>query len=153
MLSCCRQLPHRFVAALRTGALLALCLSAAKVVALSADSSPAGIAYVSGGFGEEELEELRRISPTYNLSLTFATRGGAYVGYVDIRILDAGGAVLVDTQAEGPKFLAGLPPGIYRISATHGQHQVAQTLTLDTGRQRSLTLLFPEPTQTAPAEQ
>lgn len=152
MLPCYRRRTHRFVASLRTGALLALSLSTGEGVALSADSSPAGIAYVSGGFGEEELEELRRISPSYNLSLTFATRGGAYVGYVDIRILDAGGEVLVDTQAEGPKFLAGLPPGVYRISATHGQHQVQQTLTLDTGRQRSLTLFFAEPTQMTPAE-
>ncbi len=121
-------------------------------LALSDALSPAGIATVSGGFGEEELAEIERLATGYSLSLTFATRTGAYVADVDLRTADGGGEVLVEISGTGPKLLAGLPAGIYRITATQGRARVQQAVTLEGGKPRRLTLFFPDPEPTAQVE-
>lgn len=112
---------------------------------LSTELTPGGIAKVNGDFGEEEPEEGHRLAPTYSLSLTFATRSGAYLADVFVRITDSGGEVLVEVAGAGPKLLAGLPPGIYRISATQGETRVQRTLTVEGPGRLGLTLTFPDP--------
>jgi hypothetical protein len=79
--------------------------------------SYSGIPYVSGGIGLDEREALTRMSPDYNLKLSFAVTSGNYLGDVPIVIRDAGGKVVLEAVSEGPWFLTKLPPGKYNVTA------------------------------------
>jgi hypothetical protein len=89
-----------------------------------------GIRYVSGGIGLSGREELNALSPQFNLRLMFAIHGtGSFLADVGVRILDSGGAVVLDAKSEGPHFLAQLPPGRYTVEASardQTQRQTAQ---------------------------
>lgn len=78
-----------------------------------------GIRFASGGIGLSGREELRALSPQFNLRLMFAMQGsGNYLAGAQVRILDARGAVVLDAVSEGPYFLAQLPPGSYTVEAS-----------------------------------
>jgi hypothetical protein len=95
-----------------------------------------GVRYVSGGIGLSEREELSALSPQFNLRLMFAIHGaGNYLADVGVRILGAGGAVVLDAKSAGPHFLAQLPPGRYTVEASardQTQRQTAQVGTRQT---------------------
>ena len=88
-----------------------------------------GVIWVSGGVGEQELQQIRQMQGLYNLRLLFAMQGsGQYLAGIPVTIADARGTTLVSTTAEGPYFFAKLRPGRYKITAEHdGQ---AQTRTI-----------------------
>ena len=44
---------------------------------------------------------------------------GAYLAEVNVSIVDAANKVVLDTLAEGPWFLARLPPGTYQVNASY----------------------------------
>jgi hypothetical protein len=75
------------------------------------------IAYVNGGFGEEEADALRAEARRYPLQLVFALRSGEFVADVDVRILDHEGRHVMELADQGPILLAQLPPGRYTIEA------------------------------------
>ncbi len=77
-----------------------------------------GISYVSGGFGIEERQRVRRIARKENLELSFALRNNEYVEGAEVVIKDAGGKTVLKTVSDGPLFSAGLPAGTYTIEAT-----------------------------------
>jgi hypothetical protein len=55
--------------------------------------------------------------------------GGNYVADVRVRILDSGGAAVLDATSEGPYFLAQVPPGRYTVEVStrdQSQRQTAQ---------------------------
>ena len=81
--------------------------------------------YVSGGVGSESIEQLAAIAGDFNLKLVFALNSGEYLSAVRVVIADATGKRLLDTLADGPWFLAKLPAGTYRITATYAgkEHQ------------------------------
>ena len=79
-----------------------------------------GISYISGGIGQDEANAIRGQFGRYNLHLTFAARGGAFLADVQVSISDAAGKTLVQATADGPYLLAAVPPGSYRVSATAG---------------------------------
>ena len=55
------------------------------------------------------------LQPEDGLCLT----SGAYLAEVNVSIVDAGNKVVLDTLAEGPWFLARLPPGTYQVNASY----------------------------------
>jgi hypothetical protein len=75
-----------------------------------------GIPYVSGGVGLDEREALTRMSPDYNLKMSFAVTSGNYLGDVDIIIRDGGGKVVLEAVSEGPWFFSKLPAGKYTVT-------------------------------------
>jgi hypothetical protein len=80
--------------------------------------SDQGIRYVSGGIGLSERDELRALSDQFNLQLMFAMHGsGNYLADVQVRILDARGAPVLNATSQGPYFMAQLPPGSYTVEA------------------------------------
>lgn len=78
-----------------------------------------GITYVSGGIGSDAEERLRAQRSEYNLMLVFTLNEGNYLADVNVSLADAKGAKLVEHVADGPFFLAKLPPGQYSVSATY----------------------------------
>jgi hypothetical protein len=77
-----------------------------------------GIDYVAGGIGKEQAEAMRVAAHDYDLMLTFATDGGKYLADIDLQIEDTNGNTLLSTVSKGPLFLANLPVGRYKITAS-----------------------------------
>ena len=78
-----------------------------------------GIPYLSGGIGDEELEEIDRARPNYNTRLVLAEASGAYVSNVTLKIATVLGEPIISLSGTGPLLLLQLPPGSYLINATY----------------------------------
>ena len=101
-----------------------------------------GIRYVSGGIGLGEREELRALSPQFNLRLMFAMHGsGNYLADVQVRILDSRGAAVLNATAQGPYFLTQLPPGRYTVEVSTLDQTQRQTARVD-ARQTQLNFYW-----------
>ncbi|MGE5386327.1 MAG: carboxypeptidase-like regulatory domain-containing protein [Betaproteobacteria bacterium] len=87
-----------------------------------------GIPYLSGGVGDGERQQLEAVSKDYNLKLILAERSGSYIAQVDVNIVDAKGSTVLEAQSVGPFFLAKLPPGNYRVTATYGGKVLRQRI-------------------------
>jgi len=84
------------------------------------------VPYVSGGFGDEERDQLRAITNGYNLQLSFALQSRNYLGGANVEIRDSRGKTVLEGVSDGPLFFAKLPPGKYTIEATAGGKIVEQ---------------------------
>ena len=79
------------------------------------------VTFVSGGVGEDEVQEIKKLSPAYPLELLFVTKGNPqeYLADVKVQIKDKDGRIVLDAVSQGPFLLAKIPPGKYTISADH----------------------------------
>jgi hypothetical protein len=111
---------HRLVA----GAVLALFLCGSGSLGRTADMPASmqvktyhNIPYVSGGVGEEEIDQLRQVDGAYNVKLIFAATAGNYLSDVHILIKDSQGTKVLEAVSEGPWFYTKLPSGTYNVLA------------------------------------
>ncbi|AIO99319.1 hypothetical protein DP50_5199 [Burkholderia pseudomallei 576] len=79
-----------------------------------------GIAYVTGGVGQDEVDALRAAASKYNLRMMFASRSGEYLSDVDVTIRAAAAQPVLTVRTRGPFLYARLPAGQYRIDARYG---------------------------------
>ena len=80
--------------------------------------------YVAGGIGLDESESMKAAARDFPLAITVSAKSGAYLADSRIRIEDARGAVVLDTQLKAPYLLVDLAPGKYKVDATlQGQRQ------------------------------
>lgn len=95
-------------------------LAAAPAFALQRGTSPSGVAYVSGGVGEDEQTLLHGQRRDYSFWLTTAVRKtGAHLSGVLVRIREAEtGLLVLEHRMDGPWLFAKLPLGRYEIEAT-----------------------------------
>ena len=77
-----------------------------------------GFPYLTGGVSSEEREFLEQSSKAYNVQLTFAEKGGAYLSDVNLVVTDGKGGEIIAIRTNGPFFYIQLPPGSYSVSAT-----------------------------------
>ncbi len=109
--------------------LLLTCLLPAQVMAQGDASTlvekhDGNVSYVSGGIGDDEVDEIRLRERDFNLKLLFAERDGSYLGSVDVVVLNAKGEKVLEANAVGPFLLVRLPPGSYVMKASmNGQEQ------------------------------
>ncbi|AWV04710.1 carboxypeptidase regulatory-like domain-containing protein [Burkholderia sp. JP2-270] len=100
--------------------LLAACLLNAGANALAQTSTEPivrnGVAYITGGIGQDEVTAFRDVAPRYNLRLTFASKTGQYLSDVDVT-LSSGKSTVLDVHTSGPFLFARVPPGRYTVSA------------------------------------
>ncbi|RKU05252.1 hypothetical protein C7H84_03705 [Burkholderia sp. Nafp2/4-1b] len=100
--------------------LLAACLLNAGANALAETSTEPivrnGVAYITGGIGQDEVTAFRDVAPRYNLRITFASKAGHYLSDVDVTLLSGKSRVL-DAHTNGPFLFARVPPGRYTVSA------------------------------------
>jgi hypothetical protein len=75
--------------------------------------------FVSGGVGDDERQQIERLSPGYPLQLLFATKGSPneFLADIKVQIIDKDGKVVLDAVSQGPFLLAKIPAGKYSISA------------------------------------
>ena len=78
-----------------------------------------GIAYMSGGIGLDEREQMVKMEQSYNLKLIFAVQQGNFLTGVHVTITDSSGKTLLNAVSDGPWFYAALPAGTYTVAATN----------------------------------
>jgi hypothetical protein len=82
-------------------------------------SAPGGVSFVAGGIGAEAQERLNARADDFNLKLVFTVEEGNYIADVDVAVRDSAGRTVIEETADGPFFMAKLPAGRYRVSATY----------------------------------
>jgi len=87
-------------------------------VMITKGTTAQGFPYVTGGISSEEREILEQSANAYNVRLTFAEKGGAYLSDVNLVITDTKAREIVAILTNGPLFYIQLPPGRYDVSAT-----------------------------------
>ena len=90
-----------------------------------------GLPYVSGGVGEESLQQLKDHVSEFNLKLVFAMTSGSYLSDVRVAIADAKGKTLLEATSDGPWFLAKLPGGRYRVVASYAGKAIERSIAVD----------------------
>lgn len=106
-------------------------------------TSPAAVDYVTGGVGEVQRAELAAM-PGYNLRVALANAAGEYLADAHVRVIDARGREVLQTQMDGPWLLARLPAGSYRVVATVDGEQRTQTVQVPATGQRQIVLRWNE---------
>lgn len=101
------------------------------------------ISYVSGGIGEDSRERLKAFASAFNLKLLLARKSGEYLGDVEVVINDAKGRELIKAVAEGPIFMANLPPGSYEVVATSDGVPLRQRASVVKGQLGTLHFRWP----------
>ena len=99
-----------------------------------------GIHYVVGGIGKEQSEAMKVAAHDYDLMLTFATDYGKYLADIGVQIEDMNGNTLLNTVSEGPLFLAKLPVGRYKITAS--AQGTCRTRVVDIGGERPTKVIL-----------
>ena len=109
---------HHALACLATAAALAVAAPASQV--LTTGRTPAGVDFIVGGIGADELARMTAESPAHSLSIRLATRiTGAYLADVVVQITDSAGQRVFKGRLDGPWLLISLPPGRYSITAVN----------------------------------
>lgn len=97
------------------------------------------VAYVSGGIGDEERDEIRLRERDFNLKLLFSERDGSYLWGVDVAILNPKGELVFDAKSVGPFLLVQLPSGRYGIKVSvNGVMQQGKLLIPVKGKHESI---------------
>ena len=116
---------------IRACLLLALSASLAGLPALAADGGEATeaasansagmpqpeISWMSGGVGDEALQEMRKAAGTYNVHVLFTNRQGSYLADVPFAVTGRDGRKVHSGVSDGPLLYLRLPAGAYRVSA------------------------------------
>jgi hypothetical protein len=96
-------------------------VSAAEIppaIMITQGTTAQGFPYLTGGVSTEEREVLQASGKAYNVQLTFAEKGGAYISDVNLVIAGAKGVEIIAVTTSGPLFYIQLPPGSYGVSAS-----------------------------------
>ena len=117
---------------------------------LPAAQSQGAVSWVSGGIGEGAAADFKAAQSQYALSIEMSRRAlpkNEYVSDAEVKIVDAKGAAVLQTKADGPFMLVKLPPGSYRVEATL-DGKTAKSGVLKVGSKGSVhaSLVFPEGT-------
>ena len=95
---------------------------AASNAGLPAEQNQDGIAYLTGGVGEDQAKAFERAAPRFPLALEFVERAGKrdeFIANVDVKLTDRHGKTVLATKADGPFLLARVPSGRYTVAATY----------------------------------
>ena len=96
-----------------------------------------GIAYLSGGIGQDESQAIKQ-SAGYNLHMAFSEGSGQYVVGVDVDIRSSKGQPVLSLQQVGPLLYADLPAGSYRVDASYMGMRQQRNVQLGRNGSRSL---------------
>lgn len=111
---------------------------------------PDDICYISGGIGDDEVRELKSVAKGFLLEIVFVQKANTednnrieeYLASVKLQIKDAKGNVVVETETDGPFFLADLPPGKYKITAEHDEVVKSDWVRIDAKKHQRTVFLW-----------
>lgn len=101
-----------------------------------------GVPYLSGGIGDEELEEIDRARPSYNTRLVFSEASGAYVSNVALNLATVLGEPIVSLSSAGPMVLLQLPPGSYLITTSYDGKTLQKRLDVRDNTARTVSIFW-----------
>jgi hypothetical protein len=110
-----------------------------------------GIAYVTGGVGQDEATALRGLASGYSMRATFTASSGEYLSGVAVQVSKFDGTVVFTATSEGPYLFARLPPGHYRLIAEFNGLKRTRTLDVPTRGGVRFTLVWPAARAAEPA--
>ena len=104
-----------------------------------------GLRYFSAGVG---LEERSAEYPPFSIKIVFTAGGKPFLAGVSVTVQPAkGGSALTIPwdQVAGPWLFVDLPPGVYDVTATHGdQTQSLKGIKVEAGKQKTVHLRWAE---------
>lgn len=106
--------------------------------------------YVTGGIGLDESEQMKAMARDFPLSITVAAKSGAYLADSHIRIQDARGQVVLDTQLDSPFLLIDLAPGKYSVEATFQGKTQRRSVDVTASLPAKIAFGFDDPADRAP---
>ncbi len=102
-----------------------------------------GITFVSGGVGDESMEQITNLEKQFDLKLFLVGQSGSYLSDISVTIIDSQEKGVLLTTSEGPVLLVNLPSGTYTVKASKNGHFLEQQLTVTSGQLRTVYLRFP----------
>lgn len=104
-----------------------------------------GIAYISGGVGEEESQAILAEAKQWPvlLELSQLENGrGVWIFGAKIKILNANNQVVFDAQADGPYMLINLPKGDYQLEGTYEEKVQKRSLAVKSTLPQKINLFW-----------
>lgn len=77
----------------------------------------AELSWMSGGVGDEALDEMRKAAVAYSVHLVFSDPQGAYLAGIPFSVTKLNGREMYSGVTAGPLLYLKLPPGSYMIAA------------------------------------
>lgn len=103
----------------------------------------AGIVYISGGIGTEEVDRMRELAPSFNVRIRFQQEStGASLSDVKVVVLNEKSERLLRFETEGPLLYMKMPPGRYLVAMAYQDTVKKQFITVRRAA-RSMTFTFP----------
>jgi hypothetical protein len=120
-------------------ALSAVCLGQG-MSPVAAPAMQPGAPFLTGGVGQDELDQLKEQAAGYNVRILFAEQGGAFISGVTVMISGPAGQPVVQVASGGPFLFVKLPAGSYEIKATHEGVSQARRLTVGSKGRSEMTI-------------
>jgi hypothetical protein len=96
-----------------------------------------------GAVTSDELQALAGEKHRYSLWLTTAAQhSGAYLSDVQVKIMDSGRNVVLETAAIGPWLFVDLPAGAYQVEATFENHTERRNVRVGLNHPEQLIVYF-----------
>ena len=104
-------------------------------------NSPTGIAYMTGGIGEEEVAVMKREAKKFTLNLLFSEGVvGRWVTDVNVNIYDEASQLVFRIVAAKNVLYMNLPAGTYTILANNAGNKLRQKVTLEADTNQKVVL-------------
>ena len=103
--------------------------------------------YLNGGFGKEQADLMRDMSPQFPVRMTFTQHNGThntdeFIADVRLTVTDGAGQTVVNLASQGPIFLLRLPPGSYSVEAEHRGEVKTRRFDIVPGRHQELAFTW-----------
>ncbi len=103
-----------------------------------------GVAYVTGGIGEDEAAAMRAEARHYPVSMFFtAGRDNAFLADVKVAVKNKAGKELLSTQA-GPILLVNVPSGTYAVTAERNSKVLHRTVRVGKSGEKQIVFHWPQ---------
>ena len=106
--------------------------------------------FIAGGIGLDQSEPMKAAARDFPLSITVAAKSGAYLADSHIRIDDARGKLVLDTQLNAPYLLVDLSPGRYSVEATRQGMKQQQNVDIAANTPAKIGFSFDVPVDRVP---
>ena len=124
-------------------ALLAATLQAGAAT-LPAAQTQNGVAYLTGGIGEEEAAAMRAEARHYPVSMLFtAGKDNAFLADVKVTVTSKAGKELLTTAA-GPFLLVNVPSGTYTVTAERNSKVLHRTVHVGKTGEKQIVFHWPQ---------
>ncbi|WP_094782757.1 hypothetical protein [Paraburkholderia ribeironis] len=88
------------------------------------------VSYVSGGVGLDESKALQQAQSQWPLSLRFTGPSAEFLADVQVRLVDAHNAEVLNTASRGPYMLVRVHPGQYTVHARYKDEEQTRSVTV-----------------------